>query len=90
LERAQKRIANLIEAMASGERSAAVSEALKEAEAQAALEQAAIAEIDRLATQPIRLLTPQEVTRKLEQIGARVKADPLAACRPRGAEALLP
>src|SRR5262249_47032889 len=41
LERAQKRVSNLVEAMASGERSSALTDALREAEAQVAAERAA-------------------------------------------------
>ena len=52
LEKAQKRIATLVEVIAAGERSPAVSEALKEAEGQAALERAAIAEMTGWRTSP--------------------------------------
>ena len=79
LDRAQKRVANLVEAMASGERSAALSNALKEAEAEVEVERGAIADIERLATQPVRLLTVDEVARKVQQIGVLVKSDPISA-----------
>ena len=79
LDRTQKRIANFLEAFAEGERSPSLSRALSEAEAEAAAGRQAIAETERLGNKPIRLLSPEEVTRKISHIGALVKADPIAA-----------
>src|SRR6185312_11283116 len=52
---------------------------LKEAEASAAEERRSLAELERLAAQPVRLLSPAEVRERLQQIEALVVSSPIEA-----------
>lgn len=79
LARIQARITNLVEVLASGERSDAISHALRDMEAHKAAEQAAIAGLEMLVVQPIRLPSPDEVMQLVFDLEARVVEDPIAA-----------
>ncbi len=79
LGRIEKRIANLIDVLASGERSDAITAALRDMETHAATEKQALADLDRLATNPIRLPTPDEMLLRVNELEARLDQDPVAA-----------
>lgn len=79
LQQAEARVANLVNVFASGERSAALSQALKDAEATVAEERRSLAELERLATRPVRLLSPAEVQERLHQIDELVLSSPIEA-----------
>jgi DNA invertase Pin-like site-specific DNA recombinase/Arc/MetJ-type ribon-helix-helix transcriptional regulator len=77
LARTEDRIGGLVQFIADGDRSAYVRDALKDLEAQARVEKAAIAAIQARARMPVRLPTPDEVVQKvldLEQVLAGDKA----------------
>lgn len=79
VDRIDKRIANLVDVLASGERSDAISKALQDMESHRAMEQKQIEALNDVATQPIRLPTPDEVMARVLDIEARMDQDPIAA-----------
>lgn len=83
LARTEHRIQGLVTFIADGDRSEAVVKALHDLEAQARDEKAAMAELERRASQPVRLPSPDEVLDRVFNLEARVTQDVL-----RGREAL--
>ena len=79
LARTDKRIANLIIAMADGERSEALSNALRDLEHQAKCDRRALAALAQKTAEPIRLPSRDEVLARVLEFGERVKADPVRA-----------
>jgi hypothetical protein len=86
LGRIEARIANLVDVLASGERSEAISNAFRDMEAHAAAERRAIADLDRLATDPIRLPTPDEVIARFKWVEALLERAQLSDARRRPEE----
>ncbi len=78
LDRTTKRISNLVAVLASGERSAAITDALRDLEVQAGVERQGIADLQELAAEPIRLPTPEEVLERVYDLEARLQQDPIA------------
>jgi hypothetical protein len=56
-----------------------ITNALREMEAHAAAERQAVADLDRLATDPIRLPTPDEVMARFKSVQELLDEDPIAA-----------
>lgn len=79
LARIDKRIANLVDVLASGERSDAISKALQDMEAHRGMELKHIDALNEVAMQPIRLPTPDEVMGRVLDIEALMDHDPIAA-----------
>lgn len=79
LSRTEKRIANVVGAIADGERSESLSNALKDLEAQAAAERAAIADLRRAAGAPVRLPDPKAILWNALDLEKRLQANPAAA-----------
>lgn len=78
LARTESRIANLVDVLASGERSPSISNALRDMEAHAGTERQGIEALDRLASQPIHLPTPDEVMERVRNLDDRLTQDPIA------------
>ena len=79
LGRIETRIGNLIDVLASGERSEAIANALRDMEAHAATERRGIVDLERPASDPIRLPTPDEVMARFKAVHTLPDEDPLAA-----------
>jgi site-specific DNA recombinase len=79
LARTDHRIANLVDVLASGERSDAITHALRDLEAHKATEHREIAALNETAVQPVRLPSPGEVMDRLLELDARMDDDPIAA-----------
>jgi site-specific DNA recombinase len=78
LARAEKRIANLVDVLASGERSQAITDALKDMEAHAAAERRGVAELEAFASATVRLPAPNDMLERVWEIEERLKQDPIA------------
>src|SRR5439155_8821410 len=78
LQRTEARIGGLIQFISDGDQSPYVRTTLLDLEAQAKAEKAAIAAIQREATQPIHLPSPGELEALALDVSARVAQDPLA------------
>lgn len=78
LARTEERIKGLVTFIADGDRSEYVVTTLRDLEAQARTEKAAIAELESRADSPIKLPTPDEVLQRVFDFEARLKDDVLA------------
>lgn len=84
LDRHEARIASLVQFIAEGDASDYVRASLKDFEAQARAEKAAIRELEAVASKPVRLPSPDEVLSKARNLERTLIADPT-----RGREMLL-
>lgn len=90
LGRTEKRIGGIVVMQAEGDRSEYVASTRRDLEAQARDERAAIAELERAGSEPVRLPTVEEVVARVLELEAAFDRDPLrgregcAACSARG------
>jgi hypothetical protein len=79
LARTEKRIANLVSAIADGERSTALSDALRDLEAQAQDERRHIAALEQAEQAPVALPSPDVLLRGALDLEQRLEANPAGA-----------
>lgn len=75
LRRTEARIAGLLSFISDGDRSEYTIAALRDLEAQARTERAAIAELDARARRPVRLPSPDDVMTRFAALSSRLEAD---------------
>ena len=79
IQKTERRVANLITALADGDRSASVREAVRENENHLQTDRRALRELERLAGGELAIPTVAEVLGQLDAVVAAVEADPVAA-----------
>lgn len=79
LDRTEKRVANVVAAIAAGEYSTALSAALRDLEAQAEADRRLIADLERQARQPVALPSPDAILRNAMDLERRLAVNPAAA-----------
>jgi hypothetical protein len=79
LERTQRRLGNLVELIAEGNKSPTIRDAVRELEVQFEADRTALKAIESLAREPLRLPTAEEVLGEVFAVLTAMKEDPAAA-----------